>query len=583
MSVSVEKVLNPGLSFLNSSKNEVMPITIGSAGTTTYVYEPISTNQSTTVWNFKQPYGNAVAKKQWFVKMVVQVQTPNVAGATFGKNFCPRAFAPMAGCRFAELKWNGKTSSFNPSEYLDPLTRFYLTDEQREQFMSLCPCIPDKGEFLNNLAYTVESQRARNAANTGDADARVFISMPNAESPFADESVNQWARSCSCFYTQVVAGNLTTRTYTFYCPVMVPPLSFDDSSSSMSFDNINLRLDWENGSGFGDANRLLSTMFNVGDGGAGMAYSKNVRPNLIAGNAVATGASITILGSPQLLVQYVDSIVDIPKEIAYHTMELISDIKEVDGANHNQGTAPDFSVMSTALQPDKIANEILIYLRPRHSAITMDKANVYAGITNLKVRWFGVDYTFGADEIPFLYRATRNNGCTIPYHAFVHSNATQAIKTGAVVCLKPGKDLPLKSGQYPGSPIKHQLQVNVSGRSLHNFASAYDLYVVQIVHGQYIVKGANDVDVQIGLSDEAQAKLVSAPISENVKSDEPNGLEAHGGALNWRKVRRTVREVGKIVSDNKDLLRNAMEMNKDAVSSARSGGLIIGGGVASRY
>jgi hypothetical protein len=76
--------------------------------------------------------------------------------------------------------------------------------------------------------------------------------------------------------------------------------------------------------------------------------------------------------------------------------------------------------------------------------------------------------------------------------------------------------------------------------------------------------------------------LVSTPISENVKSDEPNGLEAHGGALNWRKV-RTVREVGKIVSDNKDLLRNAMEMNKDAVSSARSGGLIIGGGVASRY
>ena len=133
MSVSVEKVLNPGLSFLNSSKNEVMPITIGSAGTTTYVYEPISTNQSTTVWNFKQPYGNAVAKKQWFVKMVVQVQTPNDADATYGKNFCPRAFAPMAGCRFAELKWNGKTSSFNPSEYLDPLTRFYLTDEQREQ------------------------------------------------------------------------------------------------------------------------------------------------------------------------------------------------------------------------------------------------------------------------------------------------------------------------------------------------------------------------------------------------------------------------------------------------------------------
>jgi hypothetical protein len=351
----------------------------------------------------------------------------------------------------------------------------------------------------------------------------------------------------------------------------------------MAFDNINLRLDWENQSGFGNGSRLLNTMFNVGDGGAGMARSKNVRPNLIAGNTAATGATITIAESPKLLLQYVDSIVDVPKEIAYHTMDLITDIKEVDGANHNQGTVPVFSVASSALQPDKIANEILIYLRPRHTAMTMEMANVYAAITNLKVRWFGVDYTFGADEIPFLYRATRNNGCTIPYHAFVHSNATQAIKTGAVICLKPGKDLPLKSGQYPGSPIKHQLQITVSGNVLHNFQTTYDLYVVQVVHGQYIVKGPNDVDVQMGLSDEAQAKLVSAPISENVKSDEPNGLEAHGGALNWRKVRRTVHEVGKMVADNKHLLKSALDMNRDAVSNARSGGLIIGGDLSSRY
>jgi hypothetical protein len=35
---------------------------------------------------------------------------------------------------------------------------------------------------------------------------------------------------------------------------MVPPLAFDDSSSSMAFDNINLRLDWHN---FGNANSDL--------------------------------------------------------------------------------------------------------------------------------------------------------------------------------------------------------------------------------------------------------------------------------------------------------------------------------------
>jgi len=62
MSVTMEKVLTPGLGFINSSKNDVRAIPVGSLNCTTYIYEPISSNQS-TVWNFKQPYNNSAAKK----------------------------------------------------------------------------------------------------------------------------------------------------------------------------------------------------------------------------------------------------------------------------------------------------------------------------------------------------------------------------------------------------------------------------------------------------------------------------------------------------------------------------------------
>ena len=540
---------------------------------------------------------------------------PGVTGGAanvFGKNFCPRAFAPMAGCRRVDLSINGKGTQSNPSEHIDIFTRFHLDNEKRKQFMSLCPSMPDNGELSENLAYNVYALAGTTTATAATGVGNVYdtagganladrtvvlpalattsnISVPNVNSVFADDTVNEFSRACKSYYVEQVQAvgtpgvNVTTRVYTFYCPVWCSPLSFDDPTSCINFETVNLRLDWHTFSGTNP--ELLNLMFNVGEprGTRGLnAQSTNV-PDW----------TISFVENPQLLLQYNDSIVEIPKQLAYHHLDVFTDVRQITLALGN-GAATTFTIQSAPLNPDVIANEILICVRPRFSLMTSAMANVYAGITNLKVRWFGTDYTFGSNEIPLLHRSSVNNGLNITYGAFIHNTLAQSIKTGSVLSLKPGKDLPLVGKQYPGSPIKHTLQVTVTGNNLYYFNAFYDLYTILLTGSEFVIKGSNDVDITIGLTPDAQTALENAPISDSVQLDEDHGEEAHGGALNWKNITKVGRKIGslaKVVYANRDGIKDAYNTAQDMVSQARnqleptapSGGIIVGGGMQSRY
>ena len=355
MTSRLEKVLPGNLQFLNSS-NDVYTLEVGNRTKNTFEYTATSHSTSSTTWAFNTPSDKIVMNRRFLLRVQF---TANAAGAGWGTGAALRQYAPMSAARLVELTLNGQKSHSLPSEHLHAFARFNTNEEQRGKFMTGCPSQPDCGEYTDWPRYDVSGQVDNNGVLGG---AVTCISTPNVNSPFAVETNgNEAVRSSFGYYT----GAGADRVYVLYCPVFCSPLSWNTSNDGLAnISKVNLRIDW--------ASLLQDYLFSVS--------------TTVSGLNTATGA-ITITNweatKPTLLCEYTDPVVDIPPVLAFDHVELQTDVVNLGMVNSN--TVFQDKTNTTQFM-DIVPTCVYVFVRQQVSTMTVNSADVFAGLTALLVR-----------------------------------------------------------------------------------------------------------------------------------------------------------------------------------------------------
>ena len=563
----IEKVLPSNLQFLNS-KNEVYTLEVGNRTKSIFTYNPTSFSQQSVVFNFNTPSSKVVMGRRLVLKSQYTVTLS--AGTTFGSAFAPRQWAGMSAVRNVELTLNSQKSTFNPSELIHAFGRFNTNPEQRAKFMSGCPSQPDLSELSDLLKFDTQAVDVNGLAG---GTAVTVLSIPNNNSPFADETKSvEVSRASVGYYTQ--SGSV--RTYTFYTPVMCSPLSWNSSQDGLgNVSKVNLRLDFESD--------LLAHTFCYNSTAAGL-------------NVAASGNfTVALVSQPSLLVEYSDTLVDIPQQLAFEHVELQTDVKDVGTINSG---ATSTGQQSTTQFMDIVPSSVYIFCRKRLPDMAVGDSNVFLGISNLNIRYNNIEYNFDQDQLNLIWQASVNNGLDIPWNRWIHGSTAQRTMEGTLICLQFGKDLPLPSGVMPGSPMKSSLSVKVDLKNNFSVNIPASLYTVLSFSSRYLIS-ENMASIVTGLTPDEQRQLEGAPISESQSQDAHEVVG--GGMLSTKKLKKFASKIGSLARsayENKDAImdniskaqdlynagtsaiqqaRNVSRTAPDAMGSGMVGGLLVGG------
>lgn len=426
---------------------------------------PASTGTATSNVNFVHNVtdtGDMIDRRlmlHYYLTVTIDAPVGDMRGL-YGTNQSLRFMPINASCTAMNLQINNSTVAAEPYQWLDAMCRFIPMEVLRKD-LSASPATPD--------LLTVYNSGAGPKNVTGD---------------YVDNSLASPDLRGSQVYLVSSAfdgGTVTTFNFEIYEPAMISPLSYqeEDANAFVGVQGINLQLNhnWSSGVIWSDAANpaLLFTSFNV-------TFSQ--APELIINTM-----------TPNELVEAYNPM----KTYAYNSSAVT--YNSTPGAALNAGAS--VSQVSNNIQLNSIPSVIYVFVRRSKEERTRVHTDTFCRINSVSVRFGNKAGLLSNADSRDLYQISKRNGYQYSYGAWYNEQ-------GAVLCLKPDRDLSLDLGEAPGLVVQKQFQitVNYTNQSASNFTRA-DLVVVPIYAGAFMIR--NGLATQSnGLLNPQQ--ILSAPI-----------------------------------------------------------------------
>jgi len=486
-------------------------------GGQTVTYYPFgATSFSQNQFNFitNPPSKITVLDRVALIKVPLTITFTNTGPANVDNILQPgrdafRAFPISSITQTLTATINGFPVSIELSEVIHCLSRFHMSNELKNNFMSVLPQMDD------------------NYQNYADVDGGVN----NPLGDYRDNSA-QNPRGAYAYETIVNTPNSATITTTLYEYVFLPPFLFDGSEA-------------------GGLTHLDTLQFN-------WVLSNNV--SRIWSHSTASTSTITDINvtftQPFMLLGFITPRLTepIPDLITYPYFQVSRFTTQ---SNKNILSNASDLLISNVIQLNSIPRKMYLFAKQGNSVINSSLANTiqttdtFLKINNVNISWNNIDGVLSGASTPQLYDFSVQNGLRITWDEWngisQHLNAIAGQPTeifgltGSVICIEFGKDIGLRDDEAEGMLGQYNLQVKLGVTNVNQTVTLQpDLYIICVFDGVLTITN-NSAFGQIGVI--SKQDVLTAPVRYDISY---NMLEkVYGGGNFFSKFRDVLSNIGK--------------------------------------
>ena len=356
-------------------------------------------------------------------------------------------------------------------------------------------------------------------------------------------------------------------------PLMISPLLYSSTaleSALLGVTNLAVNIN------FGDLSRVWSQGTRAG---------------------IATTCTTTILGTPELLMEYKNLQLvgesKIPEVVRYNYQRpevYVNDINQTIAAATTI-SFPTLSVTNNAIQLSACPKKIYIYASKARGTKTFKDADTFVPITSLSLSYLNVSGQFSAFSQADLYNMCVKNGYAGSFQEWSGKalagiggagNITSAgytgrdTLTGGVLCID-STDLALPSNIASGCLVNSQLQFQLGLENVNR--SAVDVVITTIVVQDGVMEiseGGMTTRIGVITSDE-----ILAVRSSGVQEPMTHGTQLQGGGI-FDVLKDIVDKVPEAIEHGKTVYETGMKIKDLAGLGRTQGGAFVGGKAMSK-
>lgn len=448
--VDVFSIYEPRMNLSNVQQRQ-FAICRGGNTITSYVYNATSKSNTSVNFQCNPPSRSTVLDRVALVKMNV---TLNFIGqAPAGQNLLNPGYDafrawPISSCTNTLTSTiNGYGISIELSKMIHAITRFNEPHDLKHNFLSLVPQMDDNCQDYRSV-------------NSGNLN------------PLAAITTNPVYPSRGGYPYTVISNTNTAASIqaNLYEYVVLPPFIFDgcESGGLTHIDTLNFTYN------FGRLERMWSHCPRAG-------YEIND----------TTGLSVTINSASMLLFYITPRITDfVPETLVYPYYQLTNYRTDPSTVSSNAGSLlynATAVITTNVIQLQSIPTRIFVFAKRSDTQIQSNVNSLisctdsFLQITSLQVNWNNINGIYSGADPAQLYLMSQQNGLTMSWNEWWgETNALnqdqgdpseQIALTGSIICLEPGKDLPLRDDEAPGMLGQYNLQIQLGVKNINPYAN----------------------------------------------------------------------------------------------------------------
>lgn len=388
---------------------------------------------------------------------------------------CLRQFPLASVMKTLTVKLNGDSVTTNPSDYINALGHFNITELERAYEMSSSPSQPDMYQKYNDMTGLYEVIGNGNGGAAAGPPIVLATAVPGtqgsnyggARSPFADygQNTNEMPRGS---YEVIdvaydAASGITTATFEIIEPLFISPLSSGKYNipGLTQIKNCDITMVFDN-----QMSRIISV-----DKASLTNQSVTVNGNVLT-QALRVGEPTVQLDrdGTSLLFTYFTPQIDqpLPKNIIYPYQELQTFSQEDFSL---AGGASVSSKQSNNIVLSSIPDKIYVFARERQSTRNAFTTDTYARISKCNIQFNGKDGLLSnASEID-LWRISCSNGLKLSFPQWTKY-------VGSILCIDPVANLGLSANQAAGLVGNYNFSVRVDLQNLSTVQRDMELVIL---------------------------------------------------------------------------------------------------------
>ncbi len=415
---------------------------MGGANVTQQVVKATTTTNNQIVFSATTPSPNVFLSRRMYIEYQLQFnferqKAGDVATANNAVTYGLRAF-PLSACtETLTLKLNNSTITTNLRDVIHAMQHFGSSPEERNRWMSGIPSIQDQFQQYGQMAADDQ------------AGAR------NVFSRWASNNVEQ-SRLSGLWGTFDAGTRQIYSTFELYEPIFAPCLNWSDQEVP-GFVGVT-------------SFQLIFTLGNLG-----RAWSDAVLP---AGNARITAASFPANYSASLHIEYITPQITVPPPIHtfYPYYELGRYVKSSQTIANGAVSAPQSTdTLSFSSIPKRIYVYARVPLAPTIDAIA-NQTDTFAEIQKINVTWNNQAGILSSASPKDLHDMSVRAGSDQSWIQFRYYQ-------GAVLCIRPGIDIPLGALEANGSRGTYQFRAELTLKNNTGADTPFDMIVVPVLEG----------------------------------------------------------------------------------------------------
>jgi hypothetical protein len=440
--VDVFSIYEPRMNLSNVQQRQ-FAICRGGNTITSYIYNATSMSNSSINFQCNPPSRSTVLDRVAILKMQVELtfngttNSPNTSLLQPGFDAF-RAW-PISSCtNQLNCAVNGYGLSIEVSKMIHALSRFNEPHDLKHNFLSLVPQMDDNCQDYRSVS--------------GSNSNPLAVHNTNPVYP---------ARGGYPFVSYTPGTTTTTIVADLYEYVVLPPFIFDGSESGglTHIDTLNFTYS------FGNLQRMWSHC-----------------PN----NNTISSLNVKINNASMLLFYITPRITDFVPETLVYPYYQLTNYRTQDNSSLVYNTSS--TLTTNVIQLQCIPSRIFIYVKQSDTIINSDISSLisctdsFMKINSLQVNWNNINGIYSNADPAQLYLMTQQNGCTMSWNEWFGvtnglnvdtaqmGNAQQVALTGSILCLEPGKDLPLRDDEAPGMLGQYNLQIQINVTNINPYS-----------------------------------------------------------------------------------------------------------------
>jgi len=319
----------------------------------------------------------------------------------------------------------------------------------------------------------------------GDNSSEYTLTDLTNISPFSPYYDNPAYDSRASFPVEIVSNTPTTASVivSMTGPLKCSPLCYGRNQTFSGFlhvNQINIQQNWDS--------QLASRLFSASPA----LDITNIEVNCLSASVnvgfYTPRSELRAMYPSKLLLPY------------FQTLDYITSMPEVPAGGRS-------SVICNNVELNVVPNSLFVWIDRRINDKTINTTDTFFEIEGITITMDGKSGILSSATEWQLYNISEDNNFA---HTYRDWQCKDGYGSGSVLCLKFGKDIPLRNGIAPGSSVRSNIQVQIDFRNPHDESVTPQCNLVVVNEGVVQIDEFSGVSVSVGMVSEEDYALASS-------------------------------------------------------------------------